>query len=192
MQESERFLMLSIPSKPTNRLTIPFAVEFMTNYIAKDEGHGAIFVQRLAPLCRHGQTANGDHVDRQLSLFEGIVAGVSHTEKSLLSTFHLIGGVEMQFLLSCNNMSIKQHLTCPKEKRLSSITGFHNDIIASGSYTDMNEMSKDDLELLSDALGGLTRKQINNVLCMSLVSERGLSMNYCLTEKQKLVEQAGF
>ena len=27
---------------------------------------------------------------------------------------------------------------------------------------------------------------------MSLVSERGLSMNYCLTEKQKLVEQAGF
>ena len=99
--------------------------------------------------------------------FSKVLWQVSHTEKSLLSTFHLIGGVEMQFLLSCNNMSIKQHLTCPKEKRLSSITRFHNDIIASGSYTDMNEMSKDDLELLSDALGGLTRKQINNVLCMS-------------------------
>ena len=54
-----------------------------------------------------------------------------------------------------------------REERLSSITGFHRDIVASGSYTDMNEMSKDELELLSDALGGLTRKQINNVLFAS-------------------------
>lgn len=180
------------PQNPQIGATIPFAVEFMTNYIAKDEGHGAIFVLRDWHRYVGTSDSNGDHVDRQLSLFEGIVAGKPHGEKSVI-------------YLSPNRWSgdavpieLQQHVyqatfdMPEREERLSSITGFHNDIVASGSYTDMNEMSKDDLELLSDALGGLTRKQINNVLCMSLVSERGLSMNYCLTEKQKLVEQAGF
>ena len=180
------------PNTPQVGATIPFAVEFMTNYRAKDEGHGAIFILRDWHRYVGSNDSNGDHVDKQLSLFEGIVAGKPHGEKSVI-------------FISPNKWNdetipteLSQHVyqlnfdMPDKAERLAKISAFHREIVAGGGYDKVEAMTEDDLETLAAALGGLTRKQMNNILCMSLVSEKGLDMNYCLREKKKLVEQAGF
>ena len=172
--------------------TIPFAVEFMTNYRAKDEGHGAIFVLRDWHRYVGTADANGDHVDRQLALFEGIVAGKPHGEKSVIFLSPNRWNAESIPVELQQHVYQTQFDMPEKGERLAKITAFHSEIIAGGGYDKVESMDATELEVLADALGGLTRKQMNNVLCMSLVSERGLDMNYCLNEKKKLVEQAGF
>jgi AAA+ superfamily predicted ATPase len=180
------------PNNPQIGATIPFAVEFMTNYRAKDEGHGAIFVLRDWHRYVGTPDQNGDHVDRQLALFEGIVAGKPHGEKSVIFVSPNRWNAETIPVELSQHVYQTQFDMPEKAERLAKITAFHREIVAGGGYDKVEAMSEHDLETLADALGGLTRKQMNNVLCMSLVSEKGLDMNYCLTEKRKLVEQAGF
>ena len=56
----------------------------------------------------------------------------------------------------------------------------------------LEELGQDDLESVADATAGLTRLQMDNVTCMSLITKHTWDMNYILGEKKKLVEQAGF
>ena len=79
-----------------------------------------------------------------------------------------------------------------KAERMVRVNGFVNSLKATGDFPNVNSMSDGDVESVVDATAGLTRTQMNNVLCMALVHNKGLDVDYILNEKRKLVEQAGF
>ena len=78
-----------------------------------------------------------------------------------------------------------------KSERLQYLTQMHEDL-ASDSRWKLGELGQGELESVADATAGLTRMQMQNVICMSLITEHTWDMDYILGEKRKLVEQAGF
>lgn len=169
--------------------TIPFAVEFMQNYDPNEEGCGAIFILRdwhryIEP------NNNGDHVDRQLALFEDLRQG---REKSVIILSPERWSAE-NIPLELNQMIKQAKLDLPeKNERLRIITQMYQSIVASRSQDfDVSELNERILEDISDATAGLTRSQIEDVLSLSLVSRKTMDVDYILNEKRKLVEQAGF
>jgi SpoVK/Ycf46/Vps4 family AAA+-type ATPase len=56
----------------------------------------------------------------------------------------------------------------------------------------MGDLTEEDLEATADATGGLTRRQTENVLCMSISTRHTYDLDFILGEKQYLVKQAGF
>ena len=67
-----------------------------------------------------------------------------------------------------------------------------HDDLSSDSRWKLGELGTDELESVADATAGLTRMQMQNVICMSLITEHTWDMDYILGEKKKLVQQAGF
>ena len=168
--------------------TIPFAVEFMNDYSAKQEGRGAIFILRdwhryIEP------NNNGDHVDRQLALFESLVKGGEKTVVMLSPNRWNAENIPVELNQHIYNMRFPMP---DKAERGNTINSMVRAIIAKNSYPAVNEMTEKDIEDVVDATAGLTNTQMNNVLFMALAAMQTFDVDYILDEKRKLVEQAGF
>ncbi len=186
----EKTNVVHAPQNAQIGATIPFAVEFMTNYNTREEGSSAVFILRDWHRYIGTADSNGDHVDRQLSLFEGIVEAKTHHGKTviMLSPNRWNGDaipIELRQLVYQTEFDLPD-----RNDRREMVENFYTSLTHSNmGVSECDEAYRDDL---SDALGGLTRTQCEHVLCLSFVSTGGLDINYCLTEKRKLVQQEGF
>ena len=171
--------------------TIPFALDFIEAYNANEEGRGAIFVlrdwHRYIDLEGNGMAAH--HVDRQLSIFETLVQGGEKTIVMLSPNRWNADSIPIELNQHVYNMRFPMP---EKAERMIRVNGFVNGLKATGEFPNVNSMTDDDVESVVDATAGLTRTQMNNVLCMALVANKSLDVGYILNEKRKLVEQAGF
>ncbi len=169
--------------------SVPFAVDFISRYNAKEEGRGAIFV--LRDWHRYIEV-NGDHVDRQLGVFEALTAGGAHAEKTVVILSPTRWNAE-SIPVELNQHIYQMSFDMPtKAERLHRATTMTEQLSTSGNWEEVAALKEKDIEDIADATAGLTRTQLENVLCMSLVTHRTLDVDYILTEKKKLVEQAGF
>jgi len=171
--------------------TIPFALDYIEAYNAKEEGRGAIFVLRdwHSHIDLQGSNIGVHHVDRQLRIFENLVEGKEKTVVMLSPNRWNAENIPIELNQHIYNMRFPMP---EKAERMVRITGFVNGLKAKGEFTNVNSMNDSDVESIVDATAGLTRTQMNNVLCMALVHCKGLNVDYILNEKRKLVEQAGF
>lgn len=168
--------------------TIPFAIQFIADYSAKTEGRGAIFILRdwhryIEP------NNNGDHVDRQLALFETLVEGGEKSVIMLSPNRWNTDSIPIELNQHIYNM---RYPMPEKAERMVRVTSLVNGLKSAGDFKEVNSMTDSDVENVVNATGGLTRTQMNNVLCMALVANKNLNVGYILNEKRKLVEQAGF
>ena len=168
--------------------TIPFAVEFINDYNTKQEGRGAIFILRdwhryIEP------NNNGDHVDKQLALFESLVQGGEKTVVMLSPNRWNSEIIPVELNQHIYNMRFPMP---NKAQRGNSINSMVKAIRSANTYPIVNEMTDKDIEDVVDATAGLTNTQMHNVLYMALAAMRSLDVDYILNEKRKLVEQAGF
>tara|TARA_B100000131_G_scaffold20185_1_gene19833 strand:+ start:9078 stop:10817 length:1740 start_codon:yes stop_codon:yes gene_type:complete len=171
--------------------TIPFALDFIEEYNAKEEGRGAIFVlrdwHRYIDLEGSGMAAH--HVDRQLHIFEDLINGGEKTVVMLSPNRWNADNIPVELNQHIYNMRFPMP---EKAERMVRVNGFVSSLKATGEFPIVNSMSDGEVESVVDATAGLTRTQMNNVLCMALVHNKGLDVDYILNEKRKLVEQAGF
>jgi AAA+ superfamily predicted ATPase len=166
--------------------TVPFAVEFMTDWNSKEAGRGAIFILRD---WHRYIDANADHVDRQLSLFEQITALGQHKTIIVLAPCRWDSET---IPVELNQHIYQMSFDMPdKSERLQILKNMQVGL-ATDSRWKLDDLGDDDMESVADATAGLTRMQMQNVTCMSLITKHTWDMNYILGEKKKLVEQAGF
>ncbi|MBK38319.1 MAG: hypothetical protein CMB45_04950 [Euryarchaeota archaeon] len=166
--------------------TVPYAVEFMTDWDSKEAGRGAIFILRD---WHRYINANADHVDRQLSLFEEITALGQHKTVVMLSPEKWDSET---IPIELNQHVYQMDFDMPgKSERLQILKKMHDDLSSDARWK-LGELGTDELESVADATAGLTRMQMQNVICMSLITEHTWDMDYILGEKKKLVQQAGF
>ncbi len=179
---------ISTPNKNVLGGNVPFAVQYMSEYQPDEEGRGAIFILRD---WHRFINANADHVDRQLALLEDLMKGPEKTV-ILLSP----GPWDSNTIpIELDLMIYRTKLEMPdKELRDARIKEMHSQLVQSpsGDWDALRDMEDALLESMADATAGLTRMQLENVLCMSLASKKTLDVDYILSEKKKLVEQAGF
>lgn len=168
--------------------TVPFAVDFINNYDEREEGRGAIFILRD---WHRYIDANADHVDRQLALFETLSQGGS----KLVIALNPQLWTDETIPIELNQHMYRATLDMPsKEERLNAARHWANDILAqqADEFPLMGQLGEADFEAVADATGGLTRRQVENVLCMSIAVKHNYDIDYILNEKQYLVKQAGF
>ena len=166
--------------------TIPFAVDFADRYNVKEETRGAIFILRD---WHRYIDVNGDHVDRQLKLFEDLVKG---EEKTVIMLSPIKWGPET-IPIELNQHIYHVDFPIPnKVQRSDIIENMVSGLLSRGKYPKVNDMGAKEIEDVIDATAGLSRVQMCNVLSMSLAYNQSLDVNYILNEKRKLVEQAGF
>ena len=166
--------------------TIPFAVQFMTDWNSKEAGRGAIFILRD---WHRYIDVNADHVDRQLSLFEEITCMGQQKTIIMLSPRKWDSEI---IPVELNQHIYQMRFDMPdKSERLQLLKQMHEDLCDDPRWK-LGSIETDDLESVADATAGLTRLQMQNVTCMSLITKHTWDMNYILGEKKKLVEQAGF
>ncbi|MBT7349748.1 AAA family ATPase [candidate division WWE3 bacterium] len=179
------------PEEMMPMATIPFALDFIEDYNANTEGRGAIFVlrdwHRYIDLEGSGMAAH--HVDRQLQIFETFIRGGEKTVVMLSPNRWDAESIPIELNQHIYNM---RYPMPEKAERMVRVTGFVNRLKAGGEFPVVNSMAEDEVESVVDAAAGLTRTQMNNVLCMALVNCKSLDVDYILNEKRKLVEQAGF
>jgi len=175
-----------VPDDDFPGATVPFAVEWMNDWNTEEEGRGAFFILRD---WHRYINANADHVDRQLALFEDITAHGLH--KSVIMISPCKWDAE-SIPIELNQHIYQMRFDMPnKAERSLYLKTMKKDLEADSRWT-VGELDEFALEQIADATAGLTRNQMANVTCMSLITKRTWDMNYILNEKKKLVEQAGF
>jgi hypothetical protein len=168
--------------------TIPFAVDFINDYNAKDEQRGAIFILRdwhryIEP------NNNGDHVDKQLAVFETLVEGGERTVVMLSPNRWNAENIPVELNQHIYNVQFPMP---NKAERSIEINGLVVNLRKRNNYPKVTSMTEKDIEDVIDATAGLTGTQMLNVIFMALAAMRELDVDYILNEKRKLVEQAGF
>jgi len=168
--------------------TVPFAVEFISNWSAREEGRPAIFVLRD---WHRYIDANADHVDRQLALFEKLTQGA---KKHVIA----IGQPEWDdenIPVELSPYMYRERLELPnKAERLGIAMDWKRNVELhhSAKYPKVLALDNEYMEMLADATGGLTRKQTEDIIVMSISATMSMDIDFVLAEKKKLVEQAGY
>jgi len=169
--------------------TVPFAVQFINDYNPEEEGRGAIFLLRD---WHRYIGVDGDLVDRQVALFEELTKG---RLKHVVAIGQPAWSDE-NIPVELNPHMYRATLSLPnKEERLALARNWRDLILSSQAamFPELAQGLDDDvLEAVADATGGLTRKETENVVCMSVSSTGTFDLNYILNEKKNLVKQAGF
>ena len=166
--------------------TVPFAVEWMNEWNSEEEGRGAFFILRD---WHRYIDANADHVDRQLALFEDI------TSLGLQKTVIMLSPCKWDaesIPIELNQHVYQTGFEMPNKVERTQILKTMRNGLMTDTRWKVGELNDTALEQIADATAGLTRSQMANVTCMSLITKRTWDMDYILNEKKKLVEQAGF
>lgn len=169
--------------------TVPFAVEFIGNYNPEQEGRGAIFVLRD---WHRYIDANADLVDRQVALYEQITTG----QRKHVIAIGQPAWSDDNIPVELNPHMKRATMELPnKEERLAIARSWLEEIVSTQA-TEFPQLATgladDALEGIADATGGLSRKQTENVICMSVARTGTFDIDYILNEKKDLVKQAGF
>jgi ATP-dependent 26S proteasome regulatory subunit len=168
--------------------TVPFAVEFIDAYDGQSEGRGAIFILRD---WHRYVNANADHVDKQLALFEAL----SENPDKLVIALAPVTWDDETTPIELDQYMYRAGFDMPnKADRLASARHWHHSIVGErgDEFPLMLALDEADLEAVADATGGLTHKQVEDVLCMSISTRSTYDLDFILGEKQYLVKQAGF
>jgi len=168
-----------------------FAMQFMDEYNAQEEGHRVIFVLRD---WQNYIDANPDFVDRQLNLFEEGLTGNKKTV-ILLSPSRWTPEVipdELQAYVRTMRYPLpgKANRIAQIDTELASYVSHSG--LPSKFRNNMRQIDSDDIEAFADACAGMTRHQISDTLTMSAALFTNWEMNFILDEKRKSVEKAGF
>jgi ATP-dependent 26S proteasome regulatory subunit len=168
--------------------TIPFAIEFIGDYNGDTEGRGAIFILRD---WHRYVNANADHVDKQLAMFEAL----SENPDKLVIALAPVAWDTETTPIELDQYMYRAGFDMPnKADRLASARHWHSSITGErgDEFPLMLALDEADLEAVADATGGLTHKQVEDVLCMSISTRNTYDLDFILGEKQYLVKQAGF
>jgi len=172
--------------------SVPFAIEYANNYDVDNEGRGAIFV--LRDWHRYIE-ANADHVDRQLALFEIILEGTTddgRTKTMIMLSPSKWDSDAIPIELSSYIRRTKYPLP-DKETRIQQINNIKALYVSDPRFrASLAETTDDDMEIVADACAGLSRQQIDDVLCISMAVKNHFDIAFILDEKRKAVEQEGF
>lgn len=168
---------------------VPFAVQWMTDYNPHEEGRGAIFVLRD---WHRFINADADLVDRQVALCEKITTGLA---KHIIAIGQPAWSDE-NIPVELNPHMKRATMELPtKEERLAIAETWLREIVSTqGTEFPLlaNGLADGTLESVANATGGLSRKQTENVICMSVARTGTFDIDYILNEKKDLVAQAGF
>lgn len=169
--------------------SVPFAVDFINEYNPEEEGRGAIFVLRD---WHRYVAADADLIDRQVKLYEEITTGQL---KHVIAIGQPAWNDE-NIPVELNPHMYRATLNLPtKEERLAIARSWLEEIVSTqaAEFPQLASGLTDDiLEGIADATGGLSRKQTENVICMSVARTGTFDMPFILDEKKNLVTQAGF
>lgn len=168
-----------------------FAIQFMDEYNALEEGHRVIFVLRD---WQNYIDANPDFVDRQLCLFEEGLTGNQKTVVLLSPSRWTPEETpdELQAYIRTMRYPLPN-----KADRIDLIEQelehyVHNPNMLSTFRNTMRQIDNDDVESFADACAGMTRHQVADTLTMSAALYHDWRMDFILDEKRKSVEKAGF
>ena len=169
---------------------VPFAVDYMIDYDCDVQSRKALFILRD---WHRYVNSNAHHVDKQARLFEE----------------SLLGNMKSVFALCPTRWNSSDNTTIPielihytrrtkielpnKDERLSMV---RNAALTYGETDDFKhgiaKIDESGIETISDALGGMTRMKINDVLAMSLIKHGTFHIPFVLEEKRKAIKEAGF
>lgn len=171
--------------------TVPFAIQFVNDmYADEPAGHGrqAIFILRD---WHRFINANADHVDKQLACLERLSES---REKHIIALGKPTWNDE-NVPIELAHMMHRCSLDMPgKEERQMTAEKWrdHLKLVSPGKFPKIEAIDIHTLEMIADATGGLTRKQTENAICLSIAATGSFDVDYILNEKKNLVKQAGF
>ena len=171
--------------------TIPFAIDFIQEYGSEsrqDEGvksNPAIFILRDWHL---HVGINNLHLDKQLALFEELSYSPDRTVVTLSPN------IWSDEVLPCelSPYVYRMRYSLPDKAERLELARLWQEGVDPVAFSKLSDITESELEEVADATGGLTRKQVVNILCMSISVRHTYDLDYILTEKQELVKQAGF
>ena len=170
--------------------TVPHAVTFMQDYNCEEQGRRVLFILRD---WHRFINANAYHVDRQMRLFEEILTGVHKNVFALCPTrWGSNANTEIPIELSHYVRHTKLELP-DKDERLELVNNFVLSYSENPDYREaLSAFGEREIESLADAMGGMSRLKIDDVLAMSLVKHASLDIPFVLSEKSKAIKEAGF
>ena len=137
--------------------------------------------------------ANATHVDKQARLFEDSLKGNGKNVFALCPT-RWNSSNDTTIPIELMHYTRRTRIELPdKEERMSIV---RRAVLAYSETADFgNAMASIDdarMETISDALGGMTRMKIDDVLVMSLIKHGSFHIPFVLEEKRKAIKEAGF
>ena len=169
---------------------VPFAVDYMLNYNCTVQQRKVLFILRD---WHRFVNANATHVDKQARLFEESLKGNRKNVFALCPT-RWNSSNDTTIPIELMHYTRRTRIELPdKEERLSIV---RNAVLTYSETDDFgNAMASIDdarMEIISDALGGMTRMKIEDVLVMSLIKYATFHIPFVLEEKRKAIKEAGF
>jgi len=170
--------------------TVPYAVTFMQDYNCEEQGRKVLFILRD---WHRFINANAYHVDRQMSLFEEILSGVQKNVFALCPT-RWGSSANTEIPIELSHYIRHTRLELPdKSERVSIVSEAVLEYSQLQDYREaLSVFGEREIESLADALGGMSRLKINDVLAMSLIKYGTLDVPFVLSEKSKAIKEAGF
>ena len=169
---------------------VPFAVQWMNDYNPNEEGRGAIFVLRD---WHRFINADADLVDRQVALCEKITSG---GQRKHIIAIGQPAWTDDNIPVELNPHMKRATMQLPtKEERLAIAESWLEEIVSTqaAEFPELaNGLAEGALESISNATGGLSRKQTENVICMSVARTGTFDLDYIRNEKKDLVAQGGY
>jgi len=170
--------------------SVPFAVDYMLNYDCSAQGRNALFILRD---WHRFVNANATHVDKQARLFEESLLGSRKSVFALCPTrWNSTNDTTIPIELTRYTRLTKMELP-DKDERMSMV---RDAVITYSDSDDFREAmaSIDDagIESIADALGGMSRMKIHDVLAMTLIKHGTFHIAFVLEEKRKAIKEAGF
>lgn len=185
-----------MPKNGAEGSTIPFAIEWMSNYPQwskkeysipeGDSAPGAIFILRDW----HNWVGHNKYlVDMTLKLFEDIAS------KGLDMLIVMLAPTTIDIPDELGEWVDSSTLPMPdQEGRIGQVSRMVNQLKTKrkGDYPLIEAMEQMDIETVATTCGGLSSVGIENLLCKSIALTKNLDTDYILSEKAKKVTEMGY
>ena len=165
-----------------------FAVEHIRAWDYEEHGCGAIFVLRD---WHHYIDGDSELIDRQLAVFEDIYNTAQLKSVIMVSPtiWDIPPELETTVYVADLDRPDKQWRTNRVEYFIQNAK---NDPEKISRLRRVVNMKPNDIEDVSDACAGLTRTEIDNLLCMSMAVKDTMDTTYILREKERNIRRQGF
>lgn len=177
------------PDEEYGDANVEFALQFIEEWKAEEHKEGPVFF-----ILRdfHHYPGHSTHLtDWLLRIAERIAGRASHKQIIIPHASRWEVPAELE------NYVNKVKFDLPdKNYRVQATRAIRDGIAADPEhkkrYSEALAITEEGLEDIADAGAGLSRIQLENLLCMNLAVDSTMTPEYLLREKAKLVEQAGF